>query len=222
MEKPLGQIAAFLFFLDSTTCPPTSVRLVRNQVMKRQESSELGPRFCSGQVGGQVFPLIRNDKFSPGPLPGDTSVPGLTGQRRLSWAKEGGRAELAARRGWSEGASLQFIAASLVCQSRKNSVHVQWVLLGKTAQWLKQSSCKAIKFSFGFVILFFFFCSVLLSVVFHVLLFTASIEKLLAEEAVGKPNTHRRIPANRSFWVTVQAARWIRKESISYLSNVFS
>lgn len=74
-----------------------------------------------------MFPLIRNDKFSPGPVPGDAGVPGLTGQRRLSWAKEGGGAEPVASRGRaSERASLQFI------MSRLEEAESLCLLLGKT------------------------------------------------------------------------------------------
>lgn len=90
-------LTLFLFsFLDWTTWPLTSVRLSVSPGIRSWSAGESGS--CAlwtrrGQVGGQVFPLIRNDKFSPGPVPGDAGVPGLTGRRRLGWPKEGGGAE---------------------------------------------------------------------------------------------------------------------------------
>lgn len=100
----------FFYSLEWTTWLPMGVRLSVSSEIRSWSAGEAGS--CAlwsrrGQVGGQVFPLIRNDKFSPGPVPGDAGVPGLTGQRRLSWPKGGGGAERA---------TLQFIETSLVCR----------------------------------------------------------------------------------------------------------
>lgn len=52
-----------------------------------------------GQVGGQVCPLIQNDKFSLGLLPRDRGLPGLTGRASYISGRPGTEPDLAPRSG---------------------------------------------------------------------------------------------------------------------------